>query len=275
MKRLARIGFAAVCITLLGGFAGPSSPKGTAQQVKQAIPAMRAVLADDPNIKQFEDHYGPAVRQLYKAELHFMRTICKPNKAEFDKIAAAGEPATKAVIRSFAMQSLGRQDASTSANPQAAMVSEISKSIQATLSKEQAALYLKEVSLRNEAQKEAVLQSLVVKIDGVLILSPEQRVKLAKTLESNWSASMGQVQFVTVGYPYFPAMPENEITAILTEAQKTVWRGLQKGNIHFGPNINVAQGMDIFGDEVWEVAVPLVPLQKPAAMPAAKAVEKK
>ena len=51
------------------------------------------------------------------------------------------------------------------------------------------------------------------------------------------------------GDDYFPTMPN--INSILTEAQKTVWGGIQKGTIGFGFNLGIDMSVD-FDEESWD-----------------------
>ena len=60
------------------------------------------VNQEDVFVQQIEQQYGPQLRQLHKAELHFMRIVCQPTREQFGKIAADGEPAIKAAMKKFA-----------------------------------------------------------------------------------------------------------------------------------------------------------------------------
>jgi len=64
------------------------------------------------------------------------------------------------------------------------------------------------------------------------------------------------------GGQYFPAMPDAKIEPILTEKQRTVWKGVNKNNIRFGINFGFARGVEI-EDEVWDDEPPVKKPAKP------------
>ena len=53
-------------------------------------------------IQQLEQQFGRPIRQLYRSELHFLRSTCTPTRDQYRKIAAEGEPAVTAVIKEYA-----------------------------------------------------------------------------------------------------------------------------------------------------------------------------
>src|SRR5207245_1580194 len=102
----------------------------------------------------------------------------------------------------------------------------VAKLVRTTLSPEQAARYQEELGKRPAARKRAAVLNLVVHVDKVLVLTPEQRDKLGKILEKKWHDSWNSTQMLMYGDRFFPPMPDAEILPILTDAQKTVWRGI-------------------------------------------------
>src|SRR5207237_7771150 len=113
-----------------------------------------------------------------------------------------------------------------------------------TLSQEQAARYQRELDQRAAARKRASVLGLVAHVDKALVLSAEQRDRLTKILETKWDPSWNDTQILMYGGQYFPRMPETEVLALLTDTHKTVWRGLQKGNISFGFQMGFVYGID-------------------------------
>ena len=185
---------------------------------------------------------------------------------------------TKATIKKFA-KNMHRVVDDQELDPRTLIANALVKPVQTTLSPEQAARYQKELDERTLARKQAWLLSVVRMTDRILVLTPEQRDKLSKILEKSWKDSWNQSYVLMYGDHYFPAMPDAEILPILTENQKNVWRGMQKG-IRFGFHISMLQtvGME---DEVWDEDRPK---KKPArgdgkaavkGKGAAKPVEKK
>jgi len=124
------------------------------------------------------------------------------------------------------------------------------KSVRKVLSPDQAERYQKELELRDQALKRSVALNLAAKVDKFLILAPEQRDKLSKILQDHWQESWSELRMLMYGNQYLPQMPDAEISTILTDVQKEVWRRLSKGNVHFGSGLNMLN--DDLGDEVWE-----------------------
>jgi hypothetical protein len=251
------------------GFADDALPKKRREQTREALDLLSAQVIDewlakqkeliaqafapkiaqeDPIVQQFEQQFGPQFRQLYRTELHFMRLVCQPTKQQYEKISGEGEAALKATIRTFAFNV--RKPAEPS-DPRTPIAEALVQSVRTTLSPEQAARYQRELDQRAAARKRAALLSLVAKVDKVLILTAEQRVKLSEILENNWNDAWNQTQLLMVGYQYFPAMPDSKIFPILRDIQEDVWRGIPKGNVRFGFNLGNVQGIEI-EDEVWD-----------------------
>lgn len=178
-----------------------------------------------------------------------MRLVCQPTRQQYEKIAEQGRPALKALTRKFALSIRGGNDQQV--NPQAVIGEALAGPVREVLSPEQAARYRKELDERAAARKRTVLANLVAKVDRDLVLSAEQRDKLGKVLERHWKDGWDHLQMLFYAGQYYPPMPEQEITPILTEAQKTVWNGISKGNIRFGFNIGIMNGLEI-QDEIWD-----------------------
>jgi hypothetical protein len=136
-----------------------------------------------------------------------------------------------------------------SLDPRIPIAEAVAKSVAKIVPAEQAARYQKEVDERDRSRKQTVVLNLVAKMDRILVLTVEQREKLTKILEKNWKGSW-ELQTLVYGGQYFPQMPDAEITPLLTESQKTVWRGVQKG-INFGFQAGMLPGLEL-GEEVWD-----------------------
>jgi hypothetical protein len=203
-------------------------------------------------VQQIDQQWGPQFRQIHKAELHFMRLVCQPTKQQFEKIAAESQPALKSAIRKFG-ENMQHGRAMRGTEPRALITEALSKSVRTVLSPEQATRYQKELDQRAAAQKRVSLQNLTARVDGVLLLQTEQRVKLGRVLESKWSDSWNNTQMFMNGGEYFPRMPDAEILPILTETQKAVWRKVQK-NVGFG--FDVGGGGLQMDEEVWDEPQP-------------------
>jgi hypothetical protein len=204
---------------------------------------------EDPQIQGFKQEYGPRFRRLYKSELHFVRVVCQPTKPQFDKIAADGEPALQATIRKFAA-TWRRPVANDPSDLRTLIVEALARSVRSTLSPEQRGRYQKELDDRCAARKQVMVLNLVGRIDSILLLSAEQRVKLGEILQNNWNDSWNHEQWLSMGNRYFPPMPDDKILPLLTETQKHLWRDTAKGNLHFGFNPGLLPGIEL-DEEVW------------------------
>ncbi len=239
-------------------------PKKAVTKVAPAAAVIRAV-PNEATIAQFEQQYGQMVRQVFRSEMHFMRVVCEPTKAQFEAVTADTAADVKATPRKLAEAMLrggGQFD------PRETFTDAIGKSIRTILSADQAARYVKELELRAAARKRLVVVNLVASVDKALILSPDQREKLAAVLAANWNEAWNQTQMFMYGNQYLPQMPDAKILPILSDAQKTVWRSVPKANVRFGVNLGFMQVMEV-DDEVWDYK------PVPKAAPAAKAVEKR
>jgi hypothetical protein len=186
---------------------------------------------------------------------------------------ADGDAALKAAIPTYAEAMFGRVNPQS--DPRTPITKALAKSVRVHLSPEQADRYQKELDQRTAAQRRFAVSNLVVMVDKVLLLSADQRSQLEKVLETNWDNTWYEISIYAMNN-FYPPMPDARITPILTSAQQDVWRGIAKGNVRFGFNLGVINGVDL-PDDVWDDDPP-----KPAdgrravqdkAIP--KAVEKK
>jgi hypothetical protein len=223
--------------------------KAAAKPAPKAAPVAFGMGVNDAMVKQWEQRFGPQIRQVHRMELHFMRLVTGPTRQQYEKIAADSEPATKEALQKLVGAMVGR--AADQSDPRTLIADAIAKSVRETLSPEQAARYQKELDLRAAAHKRLVVMNLVAMTDRVLVLRPDQREQLEKILADNWNESWNQTQMLTYGGQYFPQMPDAKINPILSDAQRAVWRAIPKANIRFGVNFGFVQGGQI-EDEVWD-----------------------
>ncbi len=228
----------------------PNIVMEAARQV--AADALRAlqVAQNDPFVQQFEQQYGAQFRQLHRSELHFMRLVCQPTRPQFEKIAADTQVALTEAKKKLAA-SMRNGFVNDSGDPRAMVAGAIEASVRAHLSSEQADRYHKELVARAAARKRTALLSLVAAVDKLLVLTPEQRGRLEEVLKNNWNESWNHTQLLFNLGHFFPQMPEDKILPLLTEAQKTVWRGIPNRGVRFGFDLGFAGGFAI-DDEVWD-----------------------
>jgi len=282
--------FAVAALALLPFLEVPAADEKPAAPAKAARPAQKKAAAaakeappapkkpddqDDAFAQQFEQQFGKQFQYLYRTELHLLRVVCKLTKAQYQKVAADGEPALKATKQKFLGywrdQQQGKWDRSGKgqADLRETLSAELEKALQKTLTPEQAAAYKKERDLRTAAQRRAVVRTLIAMMDRQLILTAEQRDKIHEVLDKNWNDSW-YTYVVRFGSNYYPEMPDAKILPILNEDQKTIWNGRQKINFLFGFH-GLGIGNVLEFEETWDDDV----LAKPAQpTPEKKAVKK-
>lgn len=220
----------------------------------QAQQADKGPPKNEEALQPFEKQIEPAFKRLYVSELHFLRMSTQATRPQYEKIAEECKPTVTAAIKKFAkgmQQQMNEVLAPREPDdPRRTINDELAKSAKKHLSAEQAAKYQKELDHRLAARKNAIVLNLVLKIDQVLFLTPEQRDNLRVVLTKNWNDSWHQMQYLQMDGTYFPPMPDEKITPLLTETQKKVWSGVQKGQVFFGFNEPMDGGLAV--EESWD-----------------------
>ena len=229
-------------------------------EVKVVVVGADAADAEaDPNVKVWQQQFSTQFRQLLKAELHFVRLVCGPKKAEYELISLAGEKAMQGAVTEFVgvqkkmMRGIRAGEQPGYPDPRKLITDGLSKSIKATLLAEQATRYQEELDKRTANRKQVALKNLVAKLDQDLVLSADQRGKLFESLSVSWKDSWGQsLEMLFYGEHYFPSLPDNDVIPILNDTQKEVWRGTPKqNNIFWGWNGMAFVNGAVMDDETW------------------------
>jgi hypothetical protein len=235
--------------------------------VQAAGQAVQFVDVQRANVAMFEKQIAPQMRQLYRSELHFVRAACNLSKSEYDQLSRECEPALKAATSELATVWNGPAAIRSAANnsPRVTLSKEMAKSVRKVLPPEKAALYQKEVALREEARKQTIVNGLVARLDATLMLNADQRTKIEQILNKHWSTLAHEPRMLMQGNRFFPRIPDEEIVEILTAAQRDEWNRLPKGNINYGLNLGFIQGFEEV-DEIDEVGIvaPIPPPPPPA-----------
>lgn len=222
---------------------------------RKAAPQAAIPVLDRNALKQFEAQYGRHFDQIIKTELHFIRLVCQPTRQQYDAMAADGKLIRTKVLNKFAMiqQGMNRGIRDSSDNDTRKPVSEgLLQSAKRHLSLVQVAKYESELAERNHAHKDVAILVTAAKLDEKLVLNTEQRSQVTKVLGENWNKSWGSVQTMMYGSQYFPNIPDQKITPLLTARQKKVLRTLnQQNRVFFGFNVGMNQGI-VIPDEQWE-----------------------
>jgi hypothetical protein len=216
--------------------------------------AAQGRMVNEAQIQAWENAYGAQFRQVLRTELHFMRLVTEPTRQEYDKIADLCDAGVKDAIRSLLVaQYTGNVGAWSDVRAPIAAV--VARSVQATLSAEQAARYDKELEQRTAARKKAVVDNLVAMVDKAVVLNAEQREKIGEVLANNWTESWNQNQLLVMLGRYFPTLPDAKILPILTDAQRDIWRTIPKTNARWGFDLSNMPVVPI-ADEAWDGDAP-------------------
>jgi hypothetical protein len=209
--------------------------------VVRAVQPVIDLAGGDPQLQQFRAQFEP----LLKVELSFAVRVCKPSDEKRHEMIAKSNELLSTIIRDFQKQG-GQPNAdrmffngaaNTVTDPRAAVEKGVKQVVEEVLSGEQAKLYADECQMRVEYQKKVALDNLVAKIDGELMLSPEQRDKLTESLSKNWQKSWApQLETFMFGGDYWPNVPDQFVNPHLTAAQQVAWSKIlkQSGNVFWG-----------------------------------------
>jgi len=220
--------------------------------VKLVAPAQAKVA--EPNLDPMVAQYIPQFIPLMRTEVHLLLTVTEATPEERKAIVADRQKATKEAAKQYAasQQRIGRfMNTSTYPEPRKLVQESLIAAAKAHLSAEKIAMYQAEIDRRAEDQKSLAIKNIVARMDQDLVLSVDQRDKIAESLSKNWNAAWCQsLETIMYGEQYFPAIPDTVIIPALNPKQVQVWRGTPKnGGMVFGGFNNVFGGMavdDIF-----------------------------
>jgi hypothetical protein len=173
-------------------------------------PAVPAPAIPDAQMQQFRAQFEP----MLKVELSFINRVCKPSDAERQSLIAKCNTWLDTLIREYAKKGgqpnvegawFGGPMANTP-NPRELLEEGIKKVVEESLSEDQVKLFNDESSKRKEFEKQTALDNLISKIDGELMLTSEQRVKLTESLGANWQKNWApQLEYFTFGADMLPS----------------------------------------------------------------------
>ncbi|HEY2156246.1 MAG TPA: hypothetical protein VGH33_11490 [Isosphaeraceae bacterium] len=198
--------------------------------VRQAVPVQGNM---EPQVRQFTQQFRPAMR----AEYYFIRTVCAPTAEQRRLIARDGEKALREASKAYA-EVQGRpvqfrNGRATYPDPRRLLEDGMAKAVKPILTPDQAAKYQAESEKRTADRRQAVITTLVAKLDQDLILSPEQREKIAAAMAEHWDDSWCQsLETLLYGDQFFPRLPDNVVVPSLDPKQRDIWHG-QRSNQSF------------------------------------------
>ena len=185
--------------------------------------------------------YVQQFRPMFRAEYYFIRNTCGLNADQRKQLARMGETAVKAAARQFVetqqkMMRGGWRPGTDYPDPRKLVEQELTRVMSPLLSHDQESRYKAELEKRAASRKQVVIDNLVAKLDGDLVLSSEQRTRLVEALSANWKDAWGQsLQMLMNIDSFFPNIPDQVVAPILTDNQKEVWRRIPKNsNVFWG-----------------------------------------
>jgi hypothetical protein len=215
--------------------------KAVAVQPARVVGRPAAVL--DAQVTQYVQQFRP----MFRAEYYFIRNTCDLNTDQRKQLARMGERVIKAAARQFAeaqqkMMRGGWRPGSESPDPRKFIEEELTRVLRPLLSLEQESQYEAELEMRTASRKQVVIDNVVAKLEADLVLTAEQRSKLIEALAVNWKDSWCQSLEMLMNIEnFFPNIPDQVITPLLTDHQKEVWRRIPKNsNVFWGFNFGGA-----------------------------------
>jgi hypothetical protein len=209
---------------------------------------------DDPNVANLERQFLPQFQPLLKAELAFIRRACRLNKEQHEQITKSANQRLRLAVKEYAiaqnnMRQGGRIRTRSLPDPRKLVQQQLAKLVKQKLGAEQAEGYQQECDKRTAHRKRATVLNLVAKLDEELVLTAEQRDKLVESLSANYQDAWAQwLEMLMHNNQHLPSIPDQHITPVLNETQKTVWRGARKQGHHIHWGMGLAPAMVMIDD---------------------------
>jgi hypothetical protein len=205
----------------------------------------------NPMIQQFEQQGRPIVR----GELLFVRHICNLTPEQLRPISRETDQTLKDVAKKIVDDQQNgrlirmRGQGSTTPDPGLQLQEGLALVIKKHLTPDQYARYRSEFDKRSANRKQAALSFLVDSLDRELVLSSQQREKVAESLSSHWDDGWCMyMEYILLGNQFYPHSLDQYVTPLLNDNQKKVWQGVQKIGGFFGGFGNMMGGMLNDGD---------------------------
>ena len=224
---------------------GISTSYATALEVvADAVMLEAPVAVEAGNIdQQLRAQFEPVV----KVELSFAIRACKLEGDQRKSLIAAGEKWLDEIVKDSQKQQPNRgqvqiwfgggRQAQGNSDPRGAIARGIAEAAKGVLTPEQIEIHEQESKQRENAYREAIAATLVVRMDEKLALSAQQRQKLTEAFTQEWDAKWAPpLEIFMYNNDVWPAIPDKVVSPHLTPAQWEIWTRLAKNaqNVHFG-----------------------------------------
>lgn len=198
----------------------------------KAVPAPKAVgIAVRPNADGQAQQYMQQFRPILRAEYHIVRVVCRPDAEQRKAIARDGEQTLREAASKYVdmMRRPMTVAQRAEAEPRRQIRAGLAKSVKARLPAEMVRKYEEEIAKRDASRKQLAVRNLVARLDRDLVLSPDQRDKIAESLGAHWDDSWCQsIEMFMYDYQFLPPIPDQYVAPFLNDPQKGIWRGIQK-----------------------------------------------
>jgi len=216
------------------GAAGKTVP--LKMRVQAAAVQKAAVMNVAANRDNLIQQWTTQARPLVRAELIFVRNICKLDREKFRQINRDADRVLQEVVTKMADGQLQprvnvRAAQRGQANPDGGKLLQdgLAALMKKDLSPEQWSRYQPELDKRLASRKKIAVHYLVEALDRDLYLSDQQRARLTESLSSQWDDGWYvYLEYVLYGNQFFPMNIDPVVTPVLTYTQKKVWQGTQR-----------------------------------------------
>jgi len=186
----------------------------------------------EPLIQQFTTQGRPMVR----AELIFVRNICKLDREKFRQINRDAGEVLKEVATKMADGQRqprvfvgGGQRTPTNPDPGKLLLDGLAAVMKKDLAPEQWSRYQAELDKRLASRKQIAIRYLLDALDRDLYLSHQQRTKLTDALSSHWDDGWSiYLEYMLQGNQFYPMGIDPLVATVLSDTQKKVWQSFQR-----------------------------------------------
>jgi hypothetical protein len=170
------------------------------------------------------------LRPYLRVEYHFLRTVCSLTSEQRTRIARAAERAYNETIAQYVKLTWSPQLRQASAAPRVfpdprKLIREgLARAAEPYLDSDQAARYRQEIAQRAEAQRRMVIECYILSLDEALILSAEQRSRIAEKLNADWEDAWAHSESMLLNVDTSVSrIPRQHVLPFLSEEQKKLW----------------------------------------------------
>jgi hypothetical protein len=222
--------------------------RGVAAQIAEAVAGkvdekLRGddeVNEEDAQVKQWVVQIKPQMRHLLKGETHFLEKICQPTEEQKKGLKAVGEKVSADFIKQFAktqkqlMRGINANNPPKYPEPHKMITEAFSAYAKEHFSADQLKKYQDECDKRRDQTRRMTISNLVAKLDKELILTADQREKIAADLSADWKDTWAQQLQIFISNDHlFPKLPTNRITNHLTVDQKNALKSIPQNDNQF------------------------------------------